>query len=197
MNFALDDIHRSLRRYVSQALGSPPWRVRVVRQNVTNDDRPVAVVEPASTATVVAARATIPQGDVTKAQSYSVMAYPELGDTAAESGQIATQVAQLLLDAFQLGLVDEEGAFIGAPERLPVYDFAGVAVVGPIEERIGPDEPYGYLWIDDIAVRPLQDAEDPLRFTVACDLRLSWQSAGRERPAAPMVGSLSGSFATP
>lgn len=193
MNFAQDDLIRSLRRYVSLALGSPPWTVRTERQPVRDDERPVAVCEPASGVTTGRARRSIPQGDVDKLQAFSTMAYPAMADTARGSRLAATECAQLLDDAFTFGLVDEEtGVDIGGPLMLPVFDFEDVPVEGP--DRAGPAEPYGFARVDDLTVRPVQDAVDHLRYTVACDVRLSWSQGGRLRPDAPVVGSMPGTF---
>lgn len=197
-NYSVDDIHRSLRRYVSQALGSPPWTVRTERQPVEDDARNVCVVEPASPSSQGKHRVSIPQGNLEKMMAFSAMAYPELGDTAADSRLAAQLVADLLEQAFAIGLVEgkgEEQRNIGGPFRLPVYDFAGVPVKGA--ERGAAGDEYGFAWVDDLTVRPLQDPIDYLRFTVVCDVRLSWEQGGRLLPGAPAAGSMSGTFEPP
>lgn len=196
MNFAADDIHRSLRRYVAQVLVKP-WVVRMERQPVENDAREVCVVEPASGLTTGRHRVSIPQGNVEKLQAFSAMAYPAMMSTARESRHEAQRIATLLDQAFTLGLVEphEEGppTNIGAPFRVPVYDYADVPVSG--KERAGPADPYGYAWVDPgLSVRTIQDPLDYLRFTVACDLRLSWEQGGRIPPSAPVAAGMSGTF---
>jgi hypothetical protein len=185
-NYSVDDLHRSLRRFVWQALPED-WRVRTERQDVTPDERELCVVEAASGVTTTRARVSIPQGNVTKLMAFSAMAYPALGTTARESRLAAQAITDLLDAAFTYGLV-EDGANIGAPFRLPVYDFAGVPVSG--KSRAGPDDPYGYAWVDSLSVRAIQDGDDHLRFTVACDLRLSWEAGGRVLPAQPAARSM-------
>lgn len=182
MNFTVDDIHRSLRRAIAVVL-TEPWKIRTERQPTTPDERPVCVVEAASGVTTGRSRATIPQGNVTKLQAFSAMAYPEIPDeeggeaaTARQSRAGAYAVQQLLDDAFTHGLVID-GQNVGAPFRLPIYDYDGVPVVG--RNRQGPSDPYGIAWIDDLNVRALQDPLDVLRWTVVCDLRLSWEAGGR------------------
>jgi hypothetical protein len=194
MNYTLDDRHRSLRRFLMNALGSPPWRLRTERQPVADEQRPVGVVEPVAAAVTTRARVTVPQGDVEKAQTFSIMLYPELADTAGESRLAAAEVAQLLDDAFTSGLIEDDGSELSRPFRVPVYDFAGVAVKGAL--RVGPGVPYGWLWIEDAPVRVVQDPDDVLRFAVLCDARVSWSQGGRVRdPAEPPVGDFTGTWA--
>lgn len=182
-NFAPDDIHRSLRRYAAQALDG--WTVRTQRSEVKDTERPLAVVEPASPITTTFARATVPQGDVSKVQAFSVMAYPALGDTPNESRLAASQVQQLLDAIITRGMVDDDGASIAPPLRIPIYDYDGVPVVGA--GRAGPVAPYGWAWVEDHSANIVQDPLDHLRFTVPLDVRLSWAEAGRRVPDAPIV----------
>jgi hypothetical protein len=190
MNFSPDDIHRSLRRFIWQALPDG-WKVRTERQPVADNERPVCVVEPSSPLTTGLARTSIPQGNVEKLQSFSAMAYPVLGQTAAASRVEAQAIATALDQAFTVGLVEGEGADavnLGGPFMLPVYDFDGVPVSG--RDRAGPADPYGYARVEDLAVRPLQDPVDYLRYTATCDLRLRWEQGGRLVAPAPLAGSI-------
>lgn len=197
-NFAVDDLHRSLRRYVAAVFGKP-WVVRTERQPVRDDDREVIVIEPASGVTTGRHRVSIPQGGVEKIMAFSAMAYPALMTTSRESRHEAQRVADLLDGVFTLGLVEElrEGVQtnLGAPFRVPVWDYDGVSVTG--RDRAGPDDPYGLAWVSDLSVRAVQDPVDSLRFTVACDLRLGWLQAGRAALTGPEVRSMLGTFVTP
>lgn len=176
MNYAPDDIHRSLRRYVSEAL--PSWRVWTERDEVRDDARPVAVVEASSPLTQTFARSTVPQGDVSGLRAFSVQCYPELGDTPRDSRLLAEEVAQTLAGLVTLGLVADNGSNIGYPLKVPIYDYANVPLTGA--NRAGPAEPYGFADIGrGFAVNPIQDPIDPLRWTVALDVQLSWWAAGR------------------
>lgn len=190
--FALDDRHRSLRRFAMNALGSPPWTVRTERQPVTDEDRPVAIVEPSTAVVTLRSRTSVPQGPIERQQTFAVVLYPAMGDTAADSRLIASTAAELLDRAIAVGLVQDDGALLTAPEMLPLYDFDGVPVKGAL--RAGSAEPYGWLRVEDYPVRPIQDPEDPLRWSVVCDLRVSWEQPGRERPSAPRVTGTSGAF---
>jgi hypothetical protein len=186
VNFSLDDRHRSLRRFLMNALGSPPWRLRTERQPVPDEQRPAGVIEALATATT-RARTTLPQGNVEKAQTFPITLYPEVGATGAEARLEAERVAQLLEDAITVGLVLDDGEPYTYPERIPIYDYAGVPVKGA--ERAGPDAPYGWLWAEDFPVQAVQDPEDPLRWTVTCPLRVSWEQAGRDGlPGEPATG---------
>jgi hypothetical protein len=190
VNFALDDRHRSLRRFLMNALGSPPWTIRTERQPVADEKRPIAVVEVSAPAVTTRSRTSIPQGDVEKQQTFTLTLYPALGATGAEARLAAAEAAQLLEDAISVGLVNDDGTLLSAPEMLPVYDFAGVPVKGA--GRAGPAVPYGWLRVEDLPVRPIQDPEDELRWTVVCDLRVSWEQAGRDRAPGAPVGSMPG-----
>lgn len=191
-----EDVLRSLRRYVSQALTSPPWTVRAQRTRVADDDRPVAVVEDSSPLTTPRSRAgMINQGDVQKMQAFAVMCYPVLADTAAGSALEARTVAYLLDAAFSRGLINDDDPDdvknIGAPWRVPIYDFAGVPITGA--SRAGPDDPYMYANVDStFSVRAIQDPLDELRFTVAANLRVTWWAGGRIPPAAPIATRMPG-----
>lgn len=185
MNFSLDDRHRSIRRFLMVVLGSPPWTIRTERERVEDDQRPAAVIEVASAVLPGRpARVSIPQGNVEKQQTFSIACFPVLAATAAESRLEAERVADLLTQAVTLGLVDppapplpQPWPWDTAPERLPVFDYAAVPVKGAA--RGGPQAPYGWMWAEDYPVRPVQDPDDPLRWTVALDLRVSWEQAGR------------------
>lgn len=198
--FSLGDQQRSIRRFLANALGSPPWTVRVGRARVADDDRPVAVVELAAPAVTLQARSTIPQGDVQRQQTFALALYPPLDGVEGPlsepaASQQAASVAELLSDAITIGLVFDDGALLSPPLQVPVYDFADVRLTGPT--RAGPDEPYGWLQVDDYPVRPIVDPDDPRRWTVMCDLRVSWWQGGRIGTPAPAAGSMPGGFGRP
>lgn len=189
-----DDIYRSLRRYVWQMLGGQT-PVRLQRTRVEDDERPVAILEPGVLGTPHSRAGTVNQGDVQKQQPLTVVCYPVLGATAAESAQIARELGNLLDAGFCRGLVtdDDPPVNIGAPWRIPVYDFAEVPISGP--DRGGPADPYMYANVDEtFNVRPIQDAMDELRYTVVANLRVSWWASGRIPPTAPIATSMPGSW---
>lgn len=192
-----EDVLRSLRRYVAQTLGSPPWTVRIQRTRVLDDERPIAVVEEGGPLTTPRSRAgMVNQGDVQLMQSYAVMCYPAMASDAADSRYEAGRVRSLLQAGFSRGLVtdDDPPVNIGAPWSVPVYDFDGVPVSG--EGRAGPADSYMYASVDQtFNVRPVQDPLDELRFTVVANLRMTWWAGGRIPPAAPLVESMTPGFA--
>lgn len=193
-NLSFDDVHRSLRRYLDVVLGDP-WDSRTEREVIGDDERPAMVVEAATPSGFAPgnppARRTIPQGDVAVTQTFTAMAYPAIFDTAREGGAEAKRVAQVLNDAVVFGVVNDDGSPIGHPMAVPVWDYADVPATGP--DRAGPVEPYAWAWVEDHSARPLQDPLDAKRWTVAMDVRLSWQRAGREAPPA-VAGTLVGSW---
>lgn len=192
-----DDILRSVRRYVAQMLGSPPWTVRLQRTRVTDDERPAAVLDPGIITTPVS-RAGMRDGnmgDQQKMQPITVVCYPGIGDTAAISAETARQLASLLDAGFSRGLVttDTPPVNIGAPWRVPIYYFAETPITGA--ERAGPDEPYMYANVDSsFSVRPVQDPLDELRYTVVASLRLTWWQGARVLPSSPTVAGMAGGW---
>ena len=213
-NFELDDRHRSLRDFLSATLNgfvttadasaeTPPlgstWIVHTDFGAVRDEERPVALVEPTTPTGPgeLPARASTPQGNVQRQQTFTITLYPEVGDTPAKAGHAAAKAATQLERAITHGLVseDDEGEKTrwSAPLRLPVFDYTDVPVEG--EDSAGPVEPYGWLWVEDAPVRRLRDAADPKRYTVVCDLRLSWEEMGRTTdPAEPIAAEMPGGF---
>lgn len=193
-----EDVLRSLRRYVAQMLGSPPWTVRLQRTRVADDERPVAIVEESGPLTTPFARArTVNQGDQQKQQSFTVVCYPPLGSQPVDSAETARQVASLLDAGFSRGLVtdDTPPVNIGAPFYFPVYDYAGVPITG--SGRAGPQDFYTFAEVDNtFNVRAIQDAVDEKRYTVVANLRVRWWQAGRIPADAPIAESVTGTFET-
>lgn len=192
-----DDILRSLRRYTSLLLQSPPWTVRVQRVRVDDDERPVAIVQESGPMTVPHSRAgTLQQGDVQYQQALAIACYPVIGESAAASAEAARQVRTLLVAGFTRGLRtdDDPPVNIGGPWRVPIYDFDGVPIQGAGRE--GPVDPYAHMNVDDsFNVRPVQDAVDELRYTVMANLRVSWWAAGRiPGDSYPLAVSMTGTY---
>lgn len=189
------DVARSLRRYVSLMLGSPPWKVRMGRVRVSDDERPVAIIDPSGPVTTLFARAgTLAQGDVRKARTLTVVCYPPVGATPQDSELAAELLVELLDGGFSRGLVTDDvpPLMIGAPFRLPLYDYAEVPMTGP--DRGGGAEPYAHANITETGfnVRAVQDAIDELRYTVVATVPVTWWQAGREQPSGPITESLPG-----
>lgn len=206
MNFSLDDRVRSVRRWLSASMDGEAWSLHVLRVAVKDERRPAGVVEASTPAVTVQARTTVPQGDVMRRQTFSIALYPEFmedGDvmSPADAAVRANAVAERLAASLLHGLMQdvEEGeppetvsVSYSPPERLPVWDYADVPTVGA--GRAGPAEPYGWLTVEDYPVRTIQDPEDQRRWTVVCDLRVSWWQGGRVAPDAPIVSEMDGDF---
>lgn len=194
MNYSADDRHRSIRDFVALVLGAPPWRVRTERQPVPDDQRPAAVVEETGPATQgrLPARRSSPQGMVDRQGSYTLTAYPVLGETGADARLEAQTIATAIEQAILLGLVDDDGTAWSGPEMIPVFDYAGVPVKGP--DRAGPESGYGWLAIEDYPVRAIVDPDDFTRYTVVCEMRVSWQQAGRAAAPGVPVGGMGGTW---
>lgn len=203
--FSQDDRVRSIRRWLSSALEGA-WSLHVLRMAVADERRPAGVVEVATPAVTVQARAVVPQGDVMRRQTFSIALYPSFmeGDATlspADAAVRANAVAERLSAALVFGLMEdvEEGdppetvsVTYSPPERLPVWDYAGVPTAGA--GRAGPADPYGWMVVEDYPVRTVQDPEDQRRWTVVCDLRVSWWQGGRVAPTAPLVDEMPGEF---
>lgn len=203
--WSVDDVHRSVRDWLTLALGSPPWSVWTERRDMDPTDRPVAVVEQASEARPTRYRTSVPQGNVEWVQTYTVACYPEAASTPQESALGARQVAETLRRCAAHGLVvpadpDAEPPTaeqsLAPPMHIPLMDYEGVPVVGA--GRAADGDPYDWLLIEDVGgLRPLQDASDQLLFTVPFDIRLSWEAPGREPPPAPIATGMPGWWAQP
>lgn len=207
MNNDLDNVHRSVRRWVALLLPSPPWTLRLedAMEARPDDDRPYGIVQPVTNVDTVFARATIPQGDVRRQTTMSITLYPGL--TAVDSGDVlsrrearlqATQLAQLLLDGLEVGVLDASvtpNRQYGGPLKLPLWEYAGIPVTGA--GRAGPVLPYGSVDVENPTARPIPDDDEGRRWTVQVSFRAQWWAAGRARvamPAEPIIRTVPGSF---
>jgi hypothetical protein len=211
VNFSADDRRRSLRRFLMAVLDSPPWMFLTEPVAIADERRPVGVIESVGSVATTRARATVPQGNVEKAQSYAISLYPPLpGEVASTEDPavmvpVAPEVARLAADelahlvdqAVTVGLVNDDGTSWSHPLRLPVWDYSATPVVGA--GRAGPADLYGWMWVEDFGAEPLADPDDSRRWTVGLSLRLSWEQAGRDVAPAPIVvaGGLAGGFVVP
>lgn len=191
-----DDVLRSLRRFAALALGAPPWKVRLQRTRVSDDERPVAVIDPGVLATPHSRAGTVRQGDVQKQQTFTIVCYPPVATTAAVASEEARKLTYRLDASFSRGLVTDDvpPVNIGAPWRIPVYTFEGVPIEGA--DRAGSPDPYMHANVDEtFTVRVVQDPLDELRYTVVATLRMTWWQGGRVRPDAPLArGGIAGGW---
>ena len=182
-----DDIARSVRRTIAELLG-PPWQLDLERKEVADDARPAGVIEMGE-ARMRRARTSPQQGQITAFAPVTVTLYPPLAEPR-EAGRSARKLAHLLLDMVMVGVVGPTfsdggdppmpGRRASGPERLPLYDYANVPLIGTAAERKGPDFAHDLLWVEDYGVRPLQDALDPQRWSVILEMRVSWERPGAD-----------------
>jgi hypothetical protein len=185
--WAVDDVKRSVRRYLSMTLESPPWKLRVERREVKDEERPVGVVTDGPI-TVARARAATPQGNVEEIMPVTVTLYPAIasGDVDGlragrlEADQLKAQLNELLNTGLTV-TTKEEGRVRhwAGPFRLPLWDYADVPLSG--EDKAGPEDPHDVLWVVDgsTAVDAIQDPEDARRWTVVANFRVSIERPGR------------------
>lgn len=185
-----DDVARSVRRYIAGMLG-PPWEIDLERVPVADEDRPVGSIE-TGVAAVRQARISVPQGQVILFMPVTVTLYPSL-----QAPNLAGQTARRLAHALEQlmvygadGLNFASGRPAAGPERIPLWDYADVALEGDAAARSGPEFPSSVMWVEDYTSQPIQDTMDPQRWTVILDMRLSWEVAGRAGEPAPPVGSM-------
>lgn len=202
MAWELDDVARSVRRYLAMTLPTfpgdePRWKIRVERREVRDEDRPVGVVVLGQIATT-RARTSRLQGQVEEVVPVTINLYPPIPEDATgvdgvrearlEAHQLATQLHQL----FNTGLTVKVGErHFAGPFNVPLWDYADVPVSG--KEKSGPADPHDVLWVDDksLNVQAIQDPDDYRRWSVIANLRVSIERPGRG-PAADEIVDVTG-----
>lgn len=192
-----DDIARSVRRYVAEMLG-PPWALGLERKEVKDEARPAGSVE-LGAVSVRRSRSTIPQGEVSRFMPVTVTLYPGLA-APREAGRTARMLAhglERLISSGAEGPIFASGRPASGPERIPLYDYSPVPLEGSTAEREGPALPHDVLWAEDYSTRAVQDSQDPRRWTVVLELRVSWEAPGRIGPDAPIAVAMPGGWVPP
>lgn len=177
----LDDVLRSVRRYLAATLGEP-WVIYLARSDVADDDRPAALID-AGDLRAPAGRATLHQGPVEHTLPLTVTCWPSPAPEtwAAHTARgLASQLNALVVHGLDLGQ-DANGRPVAGPYRIPLYDYSDVPVIGGTP---GPADPYDRLWVDSHSTRAFQDPGDPRRWNVVLELTLSWETPGRLGPEA-------------
>jgi hypothetical protein len=185
-----DDIQRSIRRYVAMALESPPWKVRVERREVRDEERPVGVVL-IGPVTPLRARSSLIQGNIEEAMPVTVNLYPAIAEGSADdirtSRLEAAKLKALLADLMTIGLTvtsEEEGRVRNwaGPMTLPLWDYDDVPVTG--KDKAGPTNPHDVLWIipGSLTTSAIQDPDDSHRWSVIASFRVSVERPGRVAP---------------
>lgn len=178
----IEDVHRSVREWIAQGLGSPPWKVRIEDDiPLTDKERPVAYVELIQPARTLDARASAPQGAVQRLAPFTVSAYPDIGDSPRLSRQEADKVADTLDKLVASGVKVASAA--ASPSHVPIFDWQHIPLEGTAAQRKLPAdaEPYTYALVPlGWTVQTIKDPMDPKRFTVGLTLTLRWSAPGSE-----------------
>lgn len=195
------DIRRSIQRYLEGTL-DVDWTIRTQRRQVSDEDRPVAVVQTGQES-VLRAREARTQGEVESLVPVTVTAYPAIpvapdepkeGDPPFDAireadlaaARIKTQLKRLITAGLTVTTEPKAGETRqwAGPFRIPLYDYAGVPLTG--ENRGGPVDPHDVLWVqrESLQVNAIQDPEDDTRWTVVCEFRATVEEPGRVVPDA-------------
>lgn len=177
------DVARSIQLYLSKMLVGPPWTIRTRREEVADDQRPVAVIS-LGAAQILRARETVEQGEVELVVPITVSAYPELKPSVKEAWHDAEVLRGHLFNWISSGLrVQTDGELDGrhwaGPFRLPLWDFAAVPLEGT--GKVPTANPHDVLWAEQesLSVEPIQDPDDPARFSVILNTRVTIERPGR------------------
>lgn len=166
-----DDALRSIRRYLEVGLGDE-WEVRVGKEEGAFAYPFARVV--ASGPETVAGTATI--------QTVTLPVTVYLYETPVEIQQEADLNARLLKEKLHR-VVCMGDAIDGAPWRIPLYDYDGVAAGGSSNARNASD----YLSVVDYSSNVLQSPEDERLLWVAADVRVTWRRVGRVESTPTLV----------
>jgi hypothetical protein len=177
-----ESVGRSVRRYMSVALEL---------QEVRDDGRPAGVLE-LGEVRVRRARVSVPQGEVEEFAPLTLTLYPRILDVDGKplDPRVTAREARLAASAVQLLITSgAEGVAMSGPERMPLWDYSAVEPGTP-----GPSTPIDVLWVEDYSVRTLQDPDDPRRWSVILDCRISWERPGRVPPVGQTLTDVPGTF---
>lgn len=181
---SLDDRIRSIRRYFAASIDTlglaDPFDWQLQRIAIADDERPAALIEAATDVLrLTPPRRTVPSGDTQQGQTFAIVLYPKIGESARVARLEAHRLAQQLDDTLTIGLHDPDDPAAGAPpDMIPLYDYDGVAVEGAGRAAV-PEEPYSYLTVEDFRVGTLQDPLSDVRWSITATVRVSWWRDGR------------------
>jgi len=179
---SIQDIHRSVREWIAQGLGAPPWRVRLGDEIPLSDkERPVAYVELTAPARTLDARATAPQGAIERLAPFTVSAYPVMGAEPRLSRMEADVIADVLGKLLDSGVAVAKAP--ASPAHIPIFDWQAIPLVGDAAERKLPPTAEPYTWARiplGSSVQTIKDPMDPKRYTVGLVFTVRWSAPGAE-----------------
>lgn len=163
------------------------WKLRLERREVKDEERPVAVIVSGPISTV-RARTSLLQGDVEEAMPITMTLYPRVlsasADDLRKARQEASRLKSHMTELLNTGLTvraEVEGRQVdfAGPFRVPLWDYTDVPLTGA--EKGGPGDPHAVLWVDEASanVQAIQDPEDPVRWTIIANFRISVVRPGR------------------
>jgi hypothetical protein len=115
------------------------------------------------------------------AATLTLTAYPPVESSPRVSLYNANEVLGAVQACVNRGLFlapvgDANPVRFSKPTLIPLFDYDGVPLEGP--GRAGPDDPYGYMDVDELTGRVLPDVDDDARFSVVMDFSLSFFARG-------------------
>lgn len=169
------DAVRSLKRYVAQMLGDE-WEVRLADEHGTFKTPFAVVMEVGGPQFDGPAMYT----DVT--QAYAVHCYPDYpdGGTVEQSKMLANETQERLFQGFRIGVGD------GYPERIPFFNYGGVALDSPAGSDARREYDYLRMVRGSLNFDRVPDPTDDRWITVVANMRLTWRRAGRQIVGKPV-----------
>ncbi len=171
-----NDVWRSISRYFSQVF--PEYNHYLGRRE-GDFERPAVVVKRVGE-TLTGRQLGFARPE--KTQPFVVYIYPEPHENLDQSEMRATQAEQTLCDAI------DKGVGVARWMRLPLWDFDGIGLDEPLvaEDEDEPDHEFVRV-VDFGCADPVHDEEDPTRWTLVGNLRVTWLTVGRQAPDRALV----------
>jgi hypothetical protein len=86
---------------------------------------------------------------------------------------------------------DESSATVGAPGRIPLYDYAQVGLDAAADDYANRSQVGDYLLVDDVTITHLDEPDNPREIAVLCNLRVSWKRTALWPSQTPVAASAS------